>query len=430
MAQYTHCAELSDWEKHGGRQGAIKPLLANAFKQALVTGVVGAGAGGAIGVVGGGLGIAIGAGIGGYIGFSYGWVEGFCDQWLNWRLICVKRDQCAVGHVDWIEGVSNKFGDDPIDWLFDNDLSFNLRLIPYTKKEFPRGQATPVYDLAQIVADPFPAADLLHKPRRADGTEWDLSYKGYGSRPNHPGGRWTLHSEIEGNGMHTLCAIAKVLAILGPLAAALGVVAGAIAGAVEGAAKGYKSAHDECKKGCSVPILCDIVCVILGVLAAVIFGIIGLVLGALAGLLIPGMSAVFFGAVLSLFVRHDGDFSDVAVNPESGNITEEDCVVIKGDQVYDAGHEEGWVEIHPVRHLQKITRPLQKITDQVPPQEATGTLGFRADPFKSEVKTFWDRWCHALETADDPSTKAAQDEPPNMWCLHPLIDGCRKHESP
>jgi hypothetical protein len=423
LAQYTHCAELSDWENHWGGQGPLLPLLINSFKQAVITGLLGALAGGAIGLVGGGIGVGIGAGIGGYIGFSYGWVEGFCDQWLNWRLICVKRDQCAIGHVDWIETMSNKFGDDPIDWLFDNDLSFNLRLIPYTKEEFPRDHDTPVYDLAAVVADPFPAAGLLRKPRKADGTDWDLSYKGYGGddRPNHPGGRWTLHSEIEGNGMQTLCAIAKVLAILGPLTAVVGVVAGAIAGAVEGAVHGYNWAHDGCKKACSVPILCDVVCFLAGVVGGAIAGIIGAVLGAIAGA-IPGMGAVFVGAGLSLFVRHDGDFSDVANDPDSGNIEDEDCVAVWGDQVYDAGHSDGWVEIHPVRHLQKIHQPA--------PGEATGTPGFRTDPFESDVRTFWDTWCDAINTANDPGTKGAQQEPPNLWCLHPLVDGCRKHEEP
>lgn len=421
MAQYTHCKELSDWKGHWGGQGAVLPLLINSFKQAVITGLLGAAAGGAIGLVGGGIGAAAGAALGGYIGFSYGFVEGFCDQWLNWRLICVKRDRCAIGHVDWIETMANKFGDDPVDWLFDNDLSFNLRLLPYTKEEFPRDQNQPEHGLDKIVADKFPAATLLRKPQNADGSDWDLEYKGYSGtdRPNHPGGRWTLHSEIEGNGMETLCAIAKVLAILGPLTGALGVVAGAVVGAVEGAVNGYNWAHDGCKKGCKIPIFCDIVCFLAGVVAAVVAGIIGLVLGAIAGA-IPGFGAVFLGSIISLFVRHDGEFSDVANDPDSGNIEDEDCVAVWGDQVYDAGHADGWVEIHPVRHLQKIHEP--------PPNEATGTPGFGDDPFKAQVQAFWDKWCNGIATANDPGTKGAQQDPPNIWCLHPLVDGCRKHD--
>jgi hypothetical protein len=421
VAQYTHCAELSDWEDHWGGQGPIVPLLINSLKEAVIHGLLGALAGGAIGLLGGGIGVAIGAAVGGYIGFSYGFVEGFCDQWLNWRLICVQRDQCAIGHVAWIETMANKFGDDPIDWLFDNDLSFNLRLLPYTKKEFPRDGPAHDYGLDKIVADPFPAATLLRKPRKADGTEWDLSYKGYSGddKPNHPGSRWTLHSEIEGNGMQTLCSIAKVLAILAPLTAVLGPIAGAVAGAVEGAVKGYNWAHDGCKKSCSVPIFCDIVCFLAGVVAAVVAGVIGAVLGAILGA-IPGMGAVFLGAGLSLFVRHNGDFSDVQNDPASGNIEDEDCVIVWGDEVYDAGHSDGWVEIHPVRHLQKVT--------QRAPTADTTTDGFRVDPFKADVNKIWTDWCNGVMTAYDPKTKGAQQDPVNMWCLHPLVDGCRKHD--
>jgi hypothetical protein len=41
------------------------------------------------------------------------------------------------------------------------------------------------------------------------------------------------------------------------------------------------------------------------------------------------------------------------------------------------------------------------------------------------VNAFWERWCGAYEDADDPGTKGAQEDPPNLWCVHPLIDGCR-----
>jgi hypothetical protein len=416
MAQYTKCAEFSDWDDHWGGQGPLVPLLINSLKQGVLTGLLGALAGGGIGLLGGGLGVGVGAALGGYIGFSYGVVEGFCDQWLNWRLICVKRDQCAIGHVAWIETMSNKFGDDPIDWLFDNDLSFNLRLLPYSKDEFPRdGGAGYGNDAAHIQGDPFPAAALLKNPGFSG-----LKYEGYSGtdKPDNPGNRWTLHSEIEGNGMRTLCDIAKVLAILGPLTAAVGVVAGAIVGAVEGAVQAYKLVHDGCKKACSIPILCDIVCIILGAAAAVVGAYVGAIVGALAGA-IPGLGAVFLGAIISTFVRHDGEFSDVANDPASGNIEEEDCVIVWGDQVYDAGHSDGWLEIHPVRHLQKVIGAA--------PAEATSTPGFRADPFKADVNRIWNDWCNGLKTAYDPATKTAQQDPVNIWCLHPLVDGCRKH---
>src|SRR5437763_8928801 len=351
MAQYTHCAELSDWEKHWGGQGPIVPLLINSFKQAILTGLAGALAGGSIGLLGSGLGVIIGAAVGGYVGFSWGFVQGFCDQWLNWRLICVGPNRCAVGHVAWIETMTNKFGDDPIDWLFDNDLSFNLRLYPYTKAEFPRDGPAHDHGLEQIAPtpgaapgsfDPFPAGELLRKPRRADGSEWSLSYKGFSGddRPNHPGARWTLHSEIEGNGMQVPCTIAKVLAALGPLPPVLGPVAGAIAVGGEAAVKAYNAVHDWCKKGCGIPILCDVACFIVAAVAAVVAGVVGAIVGAILGA-IPGFGATFVGALISIPIRHNGEFSDVANDPKSGNIRDEDFVAVWGDEVYDAGHGDG-----------------------------------------------------------------------------------------
>jgi hypothetical protein len=430
MAQYTRCVEFDDFKSHwqGSSQGAVAPLFFNAFTKAFVYMIVGALAGAGIGALAGdGIGAVIGAAGGAYIGFSYGFVEGFCDQWLNWRLICVKRDQCAGGHVAWIETMEAKFGHDPIEWLFDNDLSFNIRLLPYSGKkqagsdalEFDRNDTSVTYGLDRIAADPFPAAEVLRKPRKSDGTDWDLSYKGYedGAKPDHPGGRWTLHSEIEGNGMQTLCTIAKVLSILGPATAALGVVAGAVGGAIYGAVKGYQWAHDGCKKACGIPILCDVVCVIAGIVVGAIAAFIGANLGAIAGA-IPGLSQVIIGGLISTIIRHNGQFTDVANDPDSGHIEDEDCVFVLGDEVYDAGHEDGWVEIHPVKHLQKVTEPS--------PDAATGSAGFRQTPFVSEVRTFWDHWCTELGKARDPVTKAAQEDPTNMWCAHPLVDGCRE----
>jgi hypothetical protein len=324
MAQYTRCVEFDDFKSHwqGSSQGAVAPLFFNAFTKAFVYMIVGALAGAGIGALAGdGIGAVIGAAGGAYIGFSYGFVEGFCDQWLNWRLICVKRDQCAGGHVAWIETMEAKFGHDPIEWLFDNDLSFNIRLLPYSGKkqagsdalEFDRNDTSVTYGLDRIAADPFPAAEVLRKPRKSDGTDWDLAYTGYedGAKPDHPGGRWTLHSEIEGNGMQTLCTIAKVLSILGPATAALGVVAGAVGSAIYGAVKGYQWAHDGCKKACGIPILCDVVCVIAGIVVGAIAAFIGANLGAIAGA-IPGLSQVIIGGLISTIIRHNGQLTDVA----------------------------------------------------------------------------------------------------------------------
>jgi hypothetical protein len=277
----------------------------------------------------------------------------------------------------------------------------------------------------------------LRKPRKADGSEWSLAYKGYegDNKPDHPGGRWTLHSEIEGNGMQMLCTIAKVLSILGPLTTAVGVVAGAVGGAVVGAYEGYKLLHDWCAGGCKVPILCDITCFVLGLIGGIIGGILGAVVGAIAGA-IPGLGQIIIGSLISTVFRHNGDFSDVADDPDSGRIEDEDCVIITGDQVYDAGHSDGWVEMHPVRRLHKICShesflaPGEQFDPNCCPSTATGSPRFTDPAFKDQVTAFWKRWCTAVGQSTDPLTVTAQGEPVNMWCTHPLLDGCKPDDPP
>jgi hypothetical protein len=439
--QYTKCVEFDDFKSHwqGSSQGAAAPLFFNALSQAFVYMILGALAGAGLGSLIPGIGTLVGAAWGAYTGFSYGFVSGFCDQWLNWRLICVKRDQCAGGRVSFIETVEAKFGHDPIEWLFDNDLSFNLRLSPYNGKKVVNGHFQPQfprdgseeYGIASISNDPFPSADVLRKPREADGTEWDLSYEGYegGEKKNHPGGRWSLHCEIEGNGMDLLCTIAKVLAFLGPLGGALGVIGGAILGAIYLGSKAYQAVHKGCKKVCKIPILCDVVCFLAAAAAAIVAGFIGLWLGAVGGA-IPGLGAVVFGGLLGAIFRHNGSFDDVKNDPDSGTIEEEDCVFVFGDEVYDGGHEEGWVEIHPVKHLQKVCSRAEFLEDkdftgaECCPGAPTDSTRFKDLNFIAEVKQFWARWCGELTKANDPATQVAQQDPRNIWCLHPLIDGC------
>ena len=439
--QYTHCMEFDAFKGHwqGSSQGPLVPLLLNAFARALVSAVLGAIGGALLGSIFGGAGI--GAIAGGYIGFSYGFVDGFCDQWLNWRLICVSGEQCASGRVAWIETPGDKFYHDPIEWMFDNDLSFNLRLNPYSGKkfvdghwqtQFNRDSAVETYGLDKISADAFPSTNLLRKPRKADGTEWDLSYKGYESdkKPDHPGGRWTLHCEIEGNGMETLCTIAKVLAVLAPVAFVAGPIAGAIVGAYYLGSKAYDAVHKACKKACKVPILCDIVCFFAAAAAAAVAAYVGFWLGGLLGA-IPGLGALLVGGLISVAVRDNGSFEDVANDPDSGTIEDDDCVFVFGDHVYDAGHSEGWTEIHPVKHLQKVCSSEMFKSDSSTyepdccPSATTGSAFFNSVQFHDDVKKFWDRWCEAVRVGRKAETLAAQDLPQNWWCIHPLVDGCR-----
>ncbi len=456
--QYTHCIELNDYQsfwKNALRQGQdpVSPLLVNAFLESIKYAIFAA-IGGFL--IGGG----IGAMIGGSIGLSYGFIEGFADQWLNKRLICIKKDSCATGEVVSIETPAKK---DYFERIFDNDLSFNLRLTPYNGKivkdilrvpEFPREDFSINYDVNQIVTDNFPAADLLVNP-----VGWNLKYKGYDGDglPNHPGGRWSLHGEFEGNAMETLRTIGKFLSVLNPIIGPIGVGVGVIGGVIAGAAISGKAAynwvHDKCKSNCSIPVLCDIVCVVAAVAAAVVAGLVGAFLLGSLGAILGGMGGgvLVVSSVVGNWINTDGDFRDAANDPESGNIEEGDCVFIAGDLVYDAGHPEGWHEIHPVRHLQKICdhksiidhlpntlkitdlngKPIDKNIDPDPsccPSAVTGDPKFRDQAFRDSVKLFWDRWCSYYQTGQDPLVIAAQNSPENQWCLHPLVDGCKRRK--
>lgn len=432
MAQYTTCASYGDFKKHGRAQDPLLSVAVNGLVEGLKKAALAGGILGLLGTIGGPLGVLIMALLGGYYGFTYGFINGFCDQWLNWRLVCINKDQCAIGRVAWIEWPGEKFFDDPIEWLFDNDLSFNLRLVPYNGKIVGPGGSVPEflrdvekdYGIGQIQKDGFPAAQLLGRP-----ANWDLSWEGYEGtdNPNHPGGRWTLHCEIEGNGMKVLCDWAKGLAVIAPALGALGAAAGAIAGATYLAVKTYKAVRSGCKKVCKIPILCDIVCFIVAAAAAAAAAVVGAFLGALLGV-IPGLAPLLIGALVGLAFRHNGEFNDVG----SGNIEDEDCVAVWGDHVYDAGHSKGWAEIHPIKHLQKICGHAEfdgankYDTDCCPSALTSPDLDslFQSAALRNDVQSFWDRWCKAIAEGKQAETIDKQDEPELWWCLHPVIDGC------
>ena len=82
-----------------------------------------------------------------------------------------------------------------------------------------------------------------------------------------------------------------------------------------GAVEGWNAVWSACRKACSIPILCDVVCFIAALVVAIVGAIVGLIIGAVSGA-IPGIGQVAAGALLSVLVRHNGDFSDVANDPE------------------------------------------------------------------------------------------------------------------
>lgn len=133
----------------------------------------------------------------------------------------------------------------------------------------------------------------------------------------------------------------------------------------------------------------------------------------LAILAIAGLAGWFGG--------EDGSPADAATDPESGTLEDGDCVVVRGAHVYDAGHCEGWHEIHPVLHVQKICG-----------KDDTACLSvdcFEADPtdpaVQQGVNDLVSRWCGELGQPQEPDVILRQKAPENRWVFHPDVDGCR-----
>lgn len=179
----------------------------------------------------------------------------------------------------------------------------------------------------------------------------------------------SLHVEFEGGGVYDLM-IACLAAL--PFAVAATVV-------------------------CAIPVVGWIACAILGAIAALIT-----VIGIIAALL------------------DTGDPNDV--NPALGELHTNDVfgrgadiLVVKGRWVYDSAHE-GWNEIHPITHCQRIG-------------EWSGSWwGTEFAP--PHTREAIDRWCEKVTEAGSDETIHSQSQPVNTWTVHPVIDGCHDDGDP
>jgi hypothetical protein len=248
--------------------------------------------------------------------------------------------------VGWVSKVEPPSKKTGLD-RFDTDYSFNLVLAPHLEGATQKA-----------VEDDGLQGDLIKKHVPDD---WDFEGMQEGQWANRPTA--ALHAEFEGGGVYNLM-IACLAAL--PFAVAATVV-------------------------CAIPVLGWIACAILGAIAAGIF-----LAGVIAGL------------------TDTGDPNDV--NPGLGEIHTNDptgrgadILVVRGTWVYDSAHE-GWNEIHPILHCQRI-----------------GTWGgswssteFAPPSTMDSVK----RWCEKVTQAEDPATTTAQLRPENQWEVHPVVDGC------
>ncbi|MCA0010967.1 hypothetical protein LB561_00895 [Mesorhizobium sp. B292B1B] len=268
----------------------------------------------------------------------------YCRWWLYDRLVCLGGDECAVGWLLKVDPPEEKSGLD----RFDTDYSLNL--VPGNVVEFTN-QAT-----AEKIA---PFGRLIANTPAIQGA--GLDWKGQEAR------QWAnddptavLHCEFEGAGVYDLM-IACLAAI--PVATAAAVA-------------------------CAIPFFGWIACAVLSLIAAVI-----VIVGGIVGLLDTANPTDL-----------DENLGDLHVNDPTRRGA--DILFVKGTWVYDSAHD-GWNEIHPIKHCQKI---------------GTWNGSWSESPVPDGSPA---RWCEAVETAGSPLTVASQQEPQNQWTIHPAIDGCR-----
>lgn len=110
-------------------------------------------------------------------------------------------------------------------------------------------------------------------------------------------------------------------------------------------------------------------------------------------------------ALIGLFVGLSDKGSPTDVNPNLGVLhPEQDLLVVQGEWVYDSAHE-GWNEIHPIKHAQRI--------------------GVWNGAWPDDVEQEIARWCEAIDRVAAPLTTNNQKKPEHQWHIHPMIDGCQ-----
>lgn len=276
------------------------------------------------------------------------------------KLICIEDNICSIGRImELIPVGADKSGLENMD----DDFTFNILPSPHS----------PVEILAEVAMDPHQGEFMQEQ---SESSDLGLTYSGQSVKfDNIDHDTEVFHVEVKGCRVHDVCNVLKAMSIA----------------------------------GVAVPIICSIP--ILGWIACASAAAVWL--------------AVTLAAVgIAWAATHNGDINDV-YDPASGElraadpITGEggDVVIVKGDWVYDAGHA-GWNEVHPVRHVQKITYDIDSIYQGMDKADAT-----LVEKFKKEVL---DVWCFYVKQADDEDVKESQGKLENHWKIHPLIDGCKE----
>ncbi|HEY3060657.1 MAG TPA: hypothetical protein VGL99_16990 [Chloroflexota bacterium] len=377
-----------------------------------------------------------------------------CEYLLGGKLVCLAggRDECAIGVVVGVEevGYQKTFPDS-----IDNDLSFNLLVLPYGPGDFTNYRAnlaTPAtFDphkirddivnnspLGNLLTDPQPSPTALPTPREPGGTS---PVDGYGvlhtwngttlvsdhENQNNLHKLWDehprdgsvigipiLHVECEGSRIYFVCAALKPL---------LDIMQGQPPGSP------LPSPGEVCHA------LLDWVPFGIGrAVCALIEHFVNAVIGlALA----PALAAAFASAWEAAQV-----YDDLFVTgPIAKQIHVGDHIVVSGRWTWDAGHA-GHTELHPVKTIQRLRLAPDLAGGHDPRQPLPPDVTNR-------VRQLSDRWCQFIQEAPPPpdpfnfpapgrlsgpqlaaltpeqhATYVNQQRPEHGWTVHPSIDGC------
>jgi hypothetical protein len=289
-------------------------------------------------------------------------LEAACAFLLGGKLVCLGHNECAVGKIVQVEPVGF---DKSFPETIDNDYCINVLLAPHVEpvtEDTVRGDG----GQGRLIAEQ-PAIDEL-----------GLGYAGYphkntalpASDPLYhiP----VLHCEFEGGRVDNICSASKVA---GPIAAA-------------GLAF------------CAIPFIGWVACLIALIIALLILAV-------------------------AWNTAHDGSADDALGDPEAGEVNVGQYVIVRGDWTYDAGHEDGWNELHPVTFVQRV-QPLKRFDadgDELPPLHPPWQEG-SDQATVAAFKLYLAEACEQTHKPYEPEVEDEQRDPPNRWCLHPVVDGC------
>jgi hypothetical protein len=310
------------------------------------------------------------AGFGGSIPVAI--ITGFCDWWHNYRLVCIKDDQCAVGTVG--RTAVSKGVTDP-----DLDFTINLVLAPVVKDSLLK--AAQQHSL--LMAQDRPYFEFSYPDLPLNGVDEISTVEEDSGDP----GTTALHCEIEGTGMDTVCAAAT---------------AGAVVGAIGGAGAGLAAVA-----GCLATGIFFVFCLIVAAVVAALTSTAVTGLGWLAGVAMGG---------------DEGSPADVAADPQSGTIEVGDHVAIIGDWIYDNAHD-GWNELHPVKKVLKLNCPKGTSVPGVDPEypDSPSSLAAIEKYCVTHLAARRNDICFLLNQPRDPNVQNNQDSATGAWIANPAM---------